>query len=430
MARERKEGKVNNMSETLKYQNKKSMELNTVEVWDGNVANGQALRQASVDVVAAYPITPSTGTVEAYADHHANGYIDGEFVMVESEHAAMSGCIGASAAGARAATATSSQGLALMVETLYQASGMRMPIVLCMINRALAAPLNVNGDHSDMYLANQSGWISMDACTPEESYDLVLCAFRIAEHLDVRLPVIVNQDGFLTSHKAQNVNPLTDDAAYNFVGDYVEVNSLLNFDKPVTHGVQTESDWHIEHKAKQNKAMMESPKVIQDVFDEYAKISGRQYNMIETHECEDADVVIIAMGTTYETAKVTADKLRAEGKKVGVLLPRVFRPTQMELFVDKLKNVKNIVCMDRAAPGGQTGLLYNDITGSFYNTQYRPLVSNIIYGLGGRDINVQNLTDIFNDALEEVKNGKLAGPIQKWVGVRGPELSYYNMEGK
>jgi len=176
--------------------NKRTMELNSVEVWDGNVANGHALRQASVDVVAAYPITPSTGTVEAYASHHANGYVDGEFVMVESEHAAMSGCIGASAAGARAATATSSQGLALMVETLYQASGMRMPIVLCLVNRALAAPLNVNGDHSDMYLANQSGWISLDACTPEESYDLVLCAFRIAEHKSVRLPVIVNHDGF------------------------------------------------------------------------------------------------------------------------------------------------------------------------------------------------------------------------------------------
>ena len=412
------------------YRNKKSMKLNTVEVWDGNVANGQALRQAGVDVIAAYPITPSTGTVEAYASHHANGYIDGEFVMVESEHAAMSGCIGAAAAGARTATATSSQGLALMVETLYQASGMRMPIVLCLINRTLAAPLNVNGDHSDMYLANQSGWISLDACTPEESYDLVFCAFRIAEHLDVRLPVIVNQDGFLTSHKAQNVRPLNDKDAYDFVGDYVEVNSLLNFDKPVTHGVQTESDWHFEHKAKQNAAMMASPAIIQDVFDEYAKISGRQYNMIETHKCDDAEVVIICMGTTYETAKVTADKLRAQGKKVGVVLPRVFRPTQMEPLVDILKDVKNIVCMDRSAPGGQTGLLYNDIVGSFYNTSKRPLVSNIIYGLGGRDINVQNLTDIFDDALEEVKNGKLSGPIQKWVGVRGPELSYYNMEGK
>ena len=411
------------------YRNKKSMELNTVEVWDGNVANGHALRQAGVDVVCAYPITPSTGTVEAYASHHANGYVDGEFVMVESEHAAMSGCIGASAAGARAATATSSQGLALMVETLYQASGMRMPIVLCMINRALAAPLNVNGDHSDMYLANQSGWISIDACTPEESYDLVFCAFRIAEHLDVRLPVIVNQDGFLTSHKAQNVRPLTDKDAYDFVGDYVEVNSMLNFDKPVTHGVQTESDWHFEHKAKQNKAMMGSPKIIQDVFDEYAKLSGRQYNLVETYLCEDAEVILVSMGTTYETTKVAADKMRAEGKKVGVMMPRVFRPTQIDLFTDLFKNVKAIVCMDRSAPGGQMGLLYADITGALYNTSLRPLVSNIIYGLGGRDMNIQNICDVMDNAFAEVAEGKLNGSIQRWIGVRGPELNYYNVEG-
>lgn len=410
------------------FRNKRTMELNTVEVWDGNLANSHALRQAGVDVVAAYPITPSTGTVEGYAMHHANGYIDGEFVMVESEHAAMSGCIGASAAGARAATATSSQGLALMVETLYQASGMRMPIVLCLVNRALAAPLNVNGDHSDMYLANQSGWISMDACTPEESYDLVLCAFRIAEHKDVRLPVIVNQDGFLTSHKAQNVRPLSDKEAYDFVGDYQEINSLLNFAKPVTHGVQTESDWHFEHKAKQNDAMMKSTKVIEEVFEEYAKLSGRKYNMIETYLVDDADVVMVCLGTTYQTAQMAVDKLREEGKKVGVVLPRLFRPSQLEAFAKILKNAKAVVCMDRSAPGGQTGLVYNDIAAALFNTSSRPLLSNIIYGLGGRDISIESLKGIFNYAIDEVNNGKLNGSVQRFVGVRGPELKYYSVE--
>ncbi len=410
------------------FRNKRTMELNKVEVWDGNLANSHALRQASVDVVAAYPITPSTGTVEGYAMHHANGYIDGEFVMVESEHAAMSGCIGAAAAGARAATATSSQGLALMVETLYQASGMRMPIVLCLVNRALAAPLNVNGDHSDMYLANQSGWISIDACTPEESYDLVLCAFRMAEHKSVRLPVIVNHDGFLTSHKAQNVRPLSDEVAYNFVGDYQEVNSLLNFDKPVTHGVQTESDWHFEHKAKQHDAMMNSVKVIEEVFEEYATISGRKYNMIETYLVEDADVVMVCLGTTYQTAQMAVDKLRAEGKKVGVVLPRVFRPTQFDTFAKILKNAKAVICMDRSAPGGQTGLIYNDIAAALFNTSARPLLSNLIYGLGGRDINIENLKGIFNYALDEVANGKLNGSVQRFIGVRGPELKYYSVE--
>ena len=411
------------------YRNKRKMDLNTVEVWDGNVANSHALRQAGVDVVSAYPITPSTGTVEAYASHNANGYVDGEMIMTESEHAAMSGCIGASAAGARTATATSSQGLALMVETLYQASGMRLPIVLCMINRALAAPLNVNGDHSDMYLANQSGWISLDACTPEESYDLVLCAFKIGENKDVRLPVIVNQDGFLTSHKAQNVRALTDDDAYDFVGDYQEVNSMLNFDKPVTHGVQTESDWHFEHKAKQNKAMMDSVSVIEDVFEEFAKVSGRKYNMIETHKSDDADIIIICMGTTYQTAQVACDKMREEGIKAGVLMPRVFRPTQIDKLIEKLKNAKAVVCMDRSAPGGQTGLLYNDVAAALFNTSARPLLSNMIYGLGGRDINVEHLSGIYKDAQAEVDAGKLNGSIQRWIGVRGPELNYYSVEG-
>jgi pyruvate ferredoxin oxidoreductase alpha subunit len=411
------------------YRNKRQMELASVEVWDGNLANSHALRQASVDVVSAYPITPSTGTVEGYASHHANGYVDGEMIMTESEHGAMSGCIGAAAAGARAATATSSQGLALMVETLYQASGMRLPIVLCMINRALAAPLNVNGDHSDMYLANQSGWISIDACTPEESYDLVLCAFRIGEHMDVRLPVIVNQDGFLTSHKAQNVRPLSDDAAYDFVGDYKEVNSMLNFDKPVTHGVQTESDWHFEHKAKQNAAMMASSKVIEEVFEEYAKISGRKYNMIESYKADDADVIIVCMGTTYQTAQVAADKMREEGIKAGVVMPRVFRPTQMEKLVEALKNAKAVVCMDRSAPGGQTGLLYNDVAAALFNTSSRPLLSNIVYGLGGRDINIENLSGVYKYAQEEINAGKLNGSVQRWLGVRGPELKYYSVEG-
>ena len=410
-------------------QNRKIMELNTVEVWDGNTSNAQALRQAGVDVMSAYPITPSTGTVEGYAGFHANGYVDGEIMMVESEHAAMSGCIGAAASGARAATATASQGLALMIETLYQASGMRMPIVLCLINRALAAPLNVNGDHSDMYLTNQTGWISLDSCNPEEAYDMTLCAFKIGEHKDVRLPVIVHQDGFMTSHTAQNVRPLSDEQAGDFVGEMLEVNSMLNFDKPVTHGVQTESDWHMEHKAKQHDAMMKSPKVIEEVFEEYAKLSGRKYNMIEEYKLEDADVVIACLGTTFETAQIAVDNMRAKGIKAGIIMPRVFRPTRVELLAAKLQNAKAVVCMDRAAPGGQLGILFQDISSSLINTPARPLMSDLIYGLGGRDMTVVELEEIISNAQDEVNAGKLNGSIQRWIGVRGPELKYYT-EGR
>ncbi|MEN8717753.1 MAG: 2-oxoacid:ferredoxin oxidoreductase subunit alpha [Sulfurovum sp.] len=410
--------------------NSRKMELNKVEVWDGNMANSQAFRQAEVDVVAAYPITPSTATVENYAMFHANGYIDGEVIMTESEHAAMSGCIGAGAAGGRVATATSSQGLALMIETLYQASGMRIPIVLCLVNRALSAPLNVNGDHSDLYLTRDAGWVSIDAFSPQEAYDMTLMSFKISEHPDVRLPVISNQDGFMTSHTAQNVTPLDDETAGKFVGDYLQVNALLNFDKPVTHGVQTEQDWHFEHKAKQHAALMGSKQVVLDVFAEFKELTGREYKLVESYAMEDAEVAIVCLGSTYETAIVAIDEIRKEtGIKVGVVAPRLFRPFPLEEVAAELQKVKAIACMDRSAPGGTVGTLYNEIAGALINTPARPLVTNLIYGLGGRDMTVAGLKAIFKQLDEDAKEGKISGNIQKLVGVRGPELSFYNVQG-
>jgi pyruvate ferredoxin oxidoreductase alpha subunit len=281
-----------------------------------------------------------------------------------------------------------------------------------------------------LYLTNQSGWISLDACNPQEAYDLTLCAFKIGEHKDVRLPVISNQDGFMTSHTAQNVLPLSDEIAGEFVGEFLEIDSLLNFDKPLTHGVQTESDWHMEHKAKQNDAMMKSPKVIQEVFDKFEKISGRKYNMIEQYKLEDADIVIVCLGTTFETAQIAVDNMREQGIKAGLLFPRVFRPTRVDTIASMLQNAKAIVCMDRSAPGGQFGLLFQDVSSALINTQARPLVSNIIYGLGGRDLTVNEIQQVVQKANQEVEDGKLDGSIQRWIGVRGPELKYYNVEGK
>jgi len=409
--------------------NSKRMDLNKVEVWDGNMANSQAFRQAEVDVVSAYPITPSTATVENYAMFKANGYVDGEVIMVESEHAAMSGCIGAGAAGGRVATATSSQGLALMIETLYQASGMRIPVVLCLVNRALSAPLNVNGDHSDLYLTRDCGWVSIDAFSPQQAYDMTLMAFKISEHPAVRLPVISNQDGFMTSHTAQNVQPLTDEVARKFVGDYVPVNALLNFDTPITHGVQTEQDWHFEHKAKQHAALMGSKEVIKEVFKEFKELTSREYNLVETYGMEDADIAIVCLGSTFETAIIAIDQFREEtGIKVGVVAPRVFRPFPLEEMAEALKNVKGIICMDRSAPGGTVGTLYNEIAGALFNSPNRPLLRNIIYGLGGRDMTVKGLKEIFTELNEEV-NGNKETKIQRFVGVRGPELSFYDIKG-
>jgi len=402
------------------------MELKTIEVWDGNMASAQSLRQAQVDVVAAYPITPSTPIVENYAGFLANGYVDGEYVMVESEHAAMSGCIGASAAGGRVATATSSQGFALMVETLYQASGMRLPIILHVVNRALAAPLNVNGDHSDMYLGRDSGWIQLVTFTPQEAYDLGLMSFKIAEDHNVRLPVMVHQDGFISSHTAQNITVLSDDKAYDFVGEFKPMNSMLDFEKPATHGVQTEEDWHFEHKARQhNDLMTKAVPRIETVFAEFEKLTGRKYNLVEEYMMEDADVVIIAMGTTVETARLAAKITRAkDGIKIGVVGIRVLRPFQFEQLRNVLANVKAIGTLDRSSPNGTVGMLYNEISGVVIENKTVPIMKNYIYGLGGRDITVVHLQEVFKELNESVKAGKRIGPIQRFINLRGPELTF------
>jgi len=401
------------------------MELRDIEVWDGNFAAAQALRQAQVDVVAAYPITPSTPIVEGYAKFLADGYVEGEFVMVESEHAAMSGCIGAAAAGGRVATATSSQGFALMVETLYQASGMRLPIVLNVVNRALAAPLNVNGDHSDMYLGRDSGWIQLDSYSPQEAYDLNFIAFKVSEDHDVRLPAMVHQDGFMTSHTAQGVKTMDDDTAYNFIGDYKPMNDMLDFDHPVTHGVQTEEDWHFEHKARQHNDLMTKvfPK-IQAAFDDFEKLTGRKYNIVESYDMDDADVTVICMGTSVETAREVAKEMRAKGIKAGVIGIRVFRPFPFEQIKEALKGVKAIAVLDRSAPGGTPGAMFNEIAGALYNTDDRALLSGYIYGLGGRDLTKAHLVDLYTELQANVDAGKVTTPLQQFIGVRGPKLAF------
>jgi len=402
------------------------MELNDVEVWDGNYAAAQALRQAQVDVVAAYPITPSTPIVENYGAFVANGYVDGEFVMVESEHAAMSGCVGAAAAGGRVATATSSQGFMLMIEVLYQASGMRLPIVLNVVNRAVASPLNVRGDHGDMYAGRDSGWVQLDAFNAQEAYDLNLCAFKIAEDINVRLPAMVHQDGFLTSHTAQNVYPLSDEEAYAFIGDYKPVDEMLDFSKPVTYGAQTEEDWHYEHKAKQHRALMDSYVVIDRVFEEFKAKTGREYKRVESYMMEDAEVAIVALGSTVETAIQAAQELRDnEGLKAGVVAPRCFRPFPFNEIRDVLANVKAVAVLDRSCPMGAMGALFNEISAAMYTTPSRPLITNFIYGLGGRDFSLDDAKHIFREQKGHADVGYITTPIQQFSGLRGPKLGFY-----
>jgi len=403
-----------------------TMELRDIEVWDGNMAASQALRQVQVDVVAAYPITPSTPIVENYGNFTANGYVDGEFVMVESEHAAMSGCIGASAAGGRVATATSSQGFALMVETLYSASGMRLPIILNVVNRAIGAPLNVNGDHSDMYLGRDSGWIQFDAYCPQDAYDLNFIAFKVAEDHDVRLPAMVHQDGFMTSHTAQGVHTMTDEQGFAFVGEFQPMNDMLDLDHPVTHGVQTEEDWHFEHKARQQHALMTAalPK-IQSAFDAFEAYTGRKYNLVETYNMEDAEMVVICMGTSVETSVEVVNELRAKGIKAGVVGIRVFRPWPLEQLAEVLKNAKAIATLDRSSPHGTVGMLFNEIAGTLFNTGTKAVLNNYIYGLGGRDLTKAHLVSIFGDLKANMDAGKLTTPLQQYIGLRGPKLSFF-----
>ncbi len=401
------------------------VELKDIEVWDGNYAAAQALRQCQIDVVAAYPITPSTPIVEGYGAMKANNLVEGEFVMVESEHAAMSGCIGAAAAGGRVATATSSQGFALMVETLYQASGMRLPIVLNVVNRALAAPLNVNGDHADMYLGRDSGWIQLDAYSPQEAYDMNFIAFKVSEDHDVRLPCMVHQDGFMTSHTAQGVHTMDDDTAYGFVGDYKPMNDMLDFEHPVTHGVQTEEDWHFEHKARQHNDLMTKvmPKV-EAAFAEFEKLTGRKYNPVEKYDMDDADVAVVCMGTSVETAREVAGEMREKGVKAGVVGIRVIRPFPFFEIGEALKEIKAIAALDRSSPNGAPGMLFNELAGALINTDANPMLSGFVYGLGGRDLTKKHLEEIYTQLQANVDAGKLTTPQQQFIGVRGPKLQF------
>jgi pyruvate ferredoxin oxidoreductase alpha subunit len=394
-------------------------------VWDGNMAASQAMRQAQIDVVAAYPITPSTPVVQNYSQFVADGDVAGEFVMVESEHSAMSACVGAAAAGGRVATATSSQGYALMVEVLYQASGMRLPIVMNVVNRALASPLNIHGDHSDMYLGRDAGWINFIANNPQEAYDLNLCAFRVAEDLGVRLPVAVNQDGFLVSHTTEAIYHLPDDVAYNFVGDYKPHNPMLDSDNPATYGAQTEGEWHYEHKMRQEKALYDSISVVEKTFEAYKELSGREYKLVENYKTDDAEEIIICMGSTFGTTQLTVDKLRAEGRKVGLIAIRLWRPFPKTVLAKYIGEAKTIVVLDRSAPMGSTGALFNEVAAVMVDNKFDGILLNYIYGLGGRDMTISHLSEIYNGAKECSDAGKRVKPLIQTINLRGPVLSFY-----
>ena len=379
----------------------------------GHKAVAEAMRQIEPDVVAVYPITPQSEIAEYYAQYVADGIVHTELVPVESEHSAMSACVGAAAAGARVMTATASQGLALMIEIVYIAASMRLPIVMALANRALSGPINIHCDHSDAYLARDAGVVHIFAESAQEAYDWMIMAQRIAEHERVRLPVVVNLDGFTLTHSVQVVEPLPDEAVKKFVGEFKPAYPLLDVDNPSTWGPFAMPDYYFELKRAQQAGMEAVPEVYLQVQEEYSKLSGRPYKgFFEGYRLEDAERAIVVMGSTAGTAKVVVDELRAKGEKVGLLKVWLWRPFPKEEIVKALSHVSKVAVLDRAFSFGNMGALYLDVTSAFVHQDQRPQFVNYIYGLGGRDTTTEQLAQVFEE-LKTAQPGEL-----RYIGLR------------
>lgn len=383
----------------------------------GNEAAAIALRQINPDVFPAFPITPSTEIPEYFSKFVADGLVDTEFIPVESEHSSMSAALGAEAAGARSLTATSSCGMALMWEELYVAASDRLPLMLALVNRALSGPININCDHSDSMGARDAGWIQLYAESNQEVYDNFVMAYRIAEHKDVRLPIMVCQDGFITSHAVQNMELLEDEEVKNFVGEYEPEHYLLNPKESMAVGPYGVSNYYMESKFAQVLAMKNVKKVAVEVMDEFAKMSGRQYGLFEEYRLEDAEYAIVIIGSAAGTAKDAIDRLREEGRKVGLLKIRFFRPFPGEEIAAALSKVKVVGVMDRAESfSTQGGPLCSETLAALHRAGNTAKTVEYMYGLGGRDIKVEDFWQIF-DELEEVDNGKKVDGYQ-YIGLR------------
>ena len=385
----------------------------------GNEAIATAMKQINPDVVAAFPITPSTEIPQYFSTFVANGKVDTEFVAVESEHSAMSACIGASAAGGRAMTATSSNGMSLMWEMLYIAASSRLPIVLALVNRTVSGPLNIHNDHSDSMGARDSGWIQLYSETNQEAYDNFLMANRIAEHKDVMLPVMFCQDGFITSHAIENIELVEDDKVKEFVGKYEAPFALLDSNKPLSVGPLDLQAHHYEHKRQQAKAMENAKKVIAEVAADFEKMTGRKYDFIEKYMMDDAEVAIVVLNSTAGTAKAVVDELRANGIKAGLVKPRVFRPFPVDEIADALKNCKAVVVMDKVdGLNASAGPLFAETTSAMLvKGVTSPKVINYIYGLGGRDVKTDDIKSVY-DRLVDIANTGNVGEIYNYLGVR------------
>ena len=383
----------------------------------GNEAMAEAMRQINPDVVAAYPITPATEVVQLFASFVADGLVTTEFVPAESEHSALSACVGASAAGARVMTSTSSQGLALMHEILFIAGGLRLPIVICLVNRSLSSPINIHCDHSDSLASRDSGWLQIFTENTQEAYDTTIMAVKMAEQ--ILLPAMVTTDGFIISHGMERVEMIDDEKVPQWLGERKVVNNLLDVDNPITLGSLDLQDYYFEHKRQEIEAINNCLPIIEKVQKDFGDTFGRYYSVVDTYKMDDAEVAIVAMGSTAGTAKVTVDKMREKGKKVGLIRCRVYRPFPKEAMLKAIRKVKVLGVMDRADTFSSLGgHLYNDCRSILFDADQKPLLKNYIYGLGGRDISIEEIEDIYNQLFKIKETGRVDKEIV-YYGVRG-----------
>lgn len=388
------------------------------ERMSGNEAVSYAIRQVNPDVMPAFPITPSTEIPQMVSTYIANGEMDTEFIPVESEHSSMSAAIGAEAAGARSLTATSSAGLALMWEELLLAASNRLPLALTLVNRTLSGPININCDHSDGMGARDTGWIQIYAENNQEAYDNFIQAYPIAEDKRVHLPIMICQDGFITSHAVENIELMEDKLVKEFVGEYEPEEFLLNPGKPIAVGPYSVTNYAMEAKKNQETALENAKEVIFEVAKKFKEISGREYGLFEEYKTEDADYIMLIMGSAAGTAKEAVDHLREQGKKVGVLKLRVFRPFPAEEIAEVLKGCKAVAIMDRCESyNGNGGPLGSEVTAGLYRSKVMIEAVNYIYGLAGRDFTVNEVYDIFAELGEAVENGKKVEQYQ-YIGLR------------
>lgn len=389
-------------------------------ILSGNMAVAHALRQVDPHVYPGYPITPSTKIMEAVAEFIANGRMECEMIAVESEHSAMSAAVGAAAAGGRVASATAANGLAFMWEVLYIASGSQLPIVLAVGNRALSTPINGFADHGESMGARDASWITLYSESVQEAYDNIIQAFRIGEDMRVRLPVMVCLDGFLLTHTSENITMEDDAAIKAFVGPYQAEYSLLDPERPVSHGLSDPPAYYMEHKVRQQAGMERARQVIEEVGAEFGELFGRSYGLVDAYQMDDAETAIVILGSESGRVKGIVDEMRGNGRKVGALRIRAARPFPEEQIVQRLLSLQAVAVMDRSyAPGAVGAPMFQEIRSALYDYRHSaPPVINRIYGLGGRELRNADIRAIFAE-LDSLAADETAVPTIKLVGLRG-----------